>query len=114
MRWFGRGDRDYREELDSHIEMEVRENLERGMAPDAARQAALRTFGNALAVRERLQEARPLHLWEILSQDIRYGVRLLARTPALTATIVLTLALGIGATPAAGIPANGPACGCAK
>ena len=62
MRWFGRGDRDYREELDSHIEMEVRENLERGMAPDAARQAALRTFGNALAVRERLQEARPLHL----------------------------------------------------
>src|SRR5215831_11381639 len=81
MRWFGRRDRDYREELETHIEIEVRENLERGMAPDAARQAALRTFGNALAVRERLQEARPFRFWEVLSRDIRYGTRLLTRTP---------------------------------
>ena len=100
MRWFGRRDREYREELETHIEIEVRENLERGMAPEAARQAALRTFGNALAVRERLQEARPLSSWEILLRDIRYGSRLVARTPALTATIVLTLALGIGANAA--------------
>src|SRR5882672_12311171 len=92
MRWFGRRDRDYREELEAHIEMEVRENLERGMAPDAARQAALRTFGNALAVRERLQEARPLHWWDVLLRDVRYGTRLLMRTPGLTATVVLTLA----------------------
>ena len=41
MRWLGRGDRDYREELDAHLEMEVRENLDRGMTPDEARQAAL-------------------------------------------------------------------------
>jgi predicted permease len=100
MRWFGRRDRDYREELETHIEMEIRENVERGMAPDAARQAALRTFGNALVVREQLQEARPFRFWEVLLRDAQYGTRLLMRTPGLTATIVLTLALGIGANTA--------------
>ncbi|MEZ5394803.1 MAG: permease prefix domain 1-containing protein [Bryobacterales bacterium] len=60
MRWFGRGDRDYREELESHIQMEVEENIERGMTPREARQAANRAFGNALAVRETLSDGRPL------------------------------------------------------
>jgi hypothetical protein len=74
MRWFGRRDRDYREELDTHIQMEVQENLERGMAPGEARRAALLTFGSALAVRDRLSEGRPLHFWQALNRDIRYGL----------------------------------------
>src|SRR4029453_11956665 len=52
MKWLGRRDRDYREELDAHLEMEVRENLDRGMSPQEARRAARRTFGNILAVRQ--------------------------------------------------------------
>ena len=100
MTWFGRADRDYREELDAHLEMEIRENLDRGMSPREARQAALRIFGNALAVRQQLAEARPLHFWQTLSQDVRYGARLLKRSPGLTATIVFTLAVAIGANAA--------------
>src|ERR1700675_1656395 len=76
MRWFGRRDRDYREELETHIQIEIRENLDRGMAPGEARQAALRTFGNALAVRETLGEERPFHFWQALYRDIRYAARL--------------------------------------
>jgi len=97
MRWFGRRDRDSREELEAHIQMEVQENLARGMPPDEARWAAMRTFGNPLTVRENLANARPLHFWQTLQRDIGYGARLMGRSPGLTATVVFTLALGIGA-----------------
>ncbi len=100
MRWFGRPDRDYREEMDAHIDMETRENLQRGMRPDEARQAALRKFGNVLAVREKLAGERPLHFWHDLYRDLCYGMRMLQRNPGVSAAVVVTLALGIGANTA--------------
>jgi predicted permease len=100
MRRFGRPDRDYREEMEAHIDMETRANLERGMRPDEARQAALRKFGNALAVREKLAGERPLHWWHDLYRDLCYGMRMLKRNPGVSAAVVVTLALGIGANTA--------------
>jgi putative ABC transport system permease protein len=100
MRWFGRPDGEYREEMDAHIDQETRENLERGMGPDEARRAALRKFGNALAVREKLADERPLHWWHDLYRDFSYGMRMLKRNPGVSAAVVVTLALGIGANTA--------------
>jgi predicted permease len=104
MRWFGRRDRDYREELETHIQMEVRENIERGMTPDEARDAANRTFGNALAVRETLSEARPLNFWQTLLHDLvadlRFTFRLFRNDISFSLVAIGSMALGIGATSA--------------
>jgi putative ABC transport system permease protein len=96
MRWFGRPDREYAEEIEEHIAIETRENIGRGMTPEDARLAARRTFGNAMAVREQLGSARPLHWLGTLAEDIRYGLRSTLRTPLLAGMILITLTAGIG------------------
>ena len=90
-----RNDR-YDEEIREHIEMEIRENLERGMTPEEARRAATRAFGNAGVIRQKLREGGPRYWLETFFQDVRYGARLLVRSPLLSGATVLTLALGIG------------------
>ncbi len=87
---------DYDEEIREHIEIETRENMERGMPPEEARRAAIRMFGNTGVVRQRLREGGPLHWVETLLQDIHYGLRLLRQSPLLSCSTVLTLTLGIG------------------
>jgi len=101
MRWFGRPDREYREEIEEHINLEAQENIERGMSPEEARLAARRTFGNPGVVRELLIEARPWHAVDTLLHDLRYGLRSIRRNPWLAAMIVLTLTAGIGVNTAA-------------
>ena len=103
--WLGRrrakrAETDIRRELSLHLELETRQNLERGMSPADAARTARATLGNAGLIRE---DVRALWRWswlDQLRQDVRCGARALFRRPGFTAMSVATLALTIGATTA--------------
>jgi predicted permease len=96
-------DKELDEEIRAHLALSTRERIERGENPEAARLAALREFGYVPAVRESLRSIwRPrwLDALETLGRDVRFAVRSLRRAKGLATTVVVTLALGIGANAA--------------
>lgn len=91
------------DEIRGHLALAIRERVERGEDPDAARYAALRELGNPLLTREAMQQAwRPrwLEAAIALAADLRIAFRSLRRSPGLAATVAVMLALGIGANAA--------------
>jgi putative ABC transport system permease protein len=96
-------DRELDEEIRGHLAISVKERIDRGEDPEAARLAALREFGYAPAMREAMRRvwySRWFDAAVALAQEMRIGLRSLLRAKGLAATVVVTLALGIGANAA--------------
>jgi putative ABC transport system permease protein len=96
-------DDDLDEEIRGHLALSVKERIERGEDPASARLAALKEFGNVTLTRDAIRGVWR-HRWrddaEALARDIRLAFRTLFRAKGLAATVVVTLALGIGANAA--------------
>jgi predicted permease len=94
---------DLDDEIRGHMALSVKERIERGEDPEAARLAALREFGNVTLTRDSMRGVWR-HRWldsaEALWRDVRFALRALLRVKGLAATVVVTLALGIGANAA--------------
>jgi predicted permease len=93
-------ERDLQDELAFHVAMRAEKLREAGLDEGAAAAAAERRFGNTMRWRERCRGVWTPEPLERFVQDLRYGARMLRRSPSFTATVVATLAVGVGVTTA--------------
>ena len=95
-----RTDDDFKDEIETHLALEIDRLIAEGRSPEQARAAALKRFGNVTGARERFHESRRIMWLEDLRKDVHHSWRSLRRSPGFAAAAILTLALGIGANAA--------------
>jgi putative ABC transport system permease protein len=87
-------------ELRFHFDQQVEKYIKSGMTREQATRRARIEVGGHEQLKEEIRDARGANLIETLFQDIRYGLRILGRTPVISCVAILSLALGIGANTA--------------
>src|SRR5215475_2430197 len=89
-------EQDLEDELSSHIELEIRKNMGKGMEANEARRHALLQFGGLPRVTEECRDARGVNWITIALKDVLYALRGFRRSPLFVITAAATIALGLG------------------